>query len=147
YHKRTSLFGIQLAKEAIRREDKVYLVEGEFDMIVPFQHGISNIVAIKGSALTKDQLQILKRYTNKIVLALDTDEAGLEAMKRGINEAEEFDFDIRVAQFSKGKDPDEAARADFITFKKELEDAVPLYDFLFAKAQNKYPENSPYAKK
>ncbi len=147
YHKRTSLFGIQLAKEAIRREDKVYLVEGEFDMIVPFQHGISNIVAIKGSALTKDQLQILKRYTNKIVLALDTDEAGLEAMKRGINEAEEFDFDIRVAQFSKGKDPDEAARADFITFKKELEDAVPLYDFLFAKAQHKYPENSPYAKK
>lgn len=147
YHKRSSLFGIHLAKDAIRREEKVYIVEGEFDMIVPYQKGISNIVAIKGSALTKEQLQILKRYTNTLVLALDTDPAGVEAMKRGINEAEEFDFDIQIVQFSKGKDPDEAARADLITFKKELEHTVPLYDFLFSVAEKKYPEKTSYAKK
>lgn len=147
YHKRSSLFGIHLASESIRKEENVYIVEGEFDMIMPYQKGISNIVAIKGSALTKDQLYILKRFTSKITLALDTDEAGIEAMKRGINEAEEFDFDIRIAQFSKGKDPDEAARTDFVTFKKELEQAIPLYDFLFQITIQKYPEKSSYAKK
>lgn len=147
YHKRASLFGIQLASDAIRKEENVYIVEGEFDMITPFQKGISNIIAIKGSALTKEQLNILKRYTNTITLALDTDEAGIEAMKRGINEAEGFDFDIRVAQFSKGKDPDEAANADFITFKKELENAMPLYDFLFQITLDKYPDKTSYSKK
>lgn len=147
YHKRNSLFGIHLAADTIRKEENVYIVEGEFDMIMPFQKGISNIVAIKGSALTKDQLYLLKRYTSKITLALDTDEAGIEAMKRGIHEAEDFDFDIRIAQFSKGKDPDEAAQADVITFKKELEQAIPLYDFLFQHAIKKYPEKSSFAKK
>lgn len=147
YHKRMSLYGINLASDAIRKEENVYVVEGEFDMITPFQKGISNIVAIKGAALTKEQLTLLKRYTNKITLALDTDEAGIEAMKRGINEAQEFDFDIRIAQFSKGKDPDEAATADFITFKKELEHAIPLYDFLFEMIAKKYPEKTSYAKK
>ncbi len=147
YHKRMSLFGIHLASDAIRKEENVYVVEGEFDMITPFQKGISNIVAIKGAALTKEQLTLLKRYTNKITLALDTDEAGIEAMKRGINEAFEFDFDIRVAQFTKGKDPDEAATADFITFKKELDQAIPLYDFLFQIVLKKYPEKTSYSKK
>ncbi|HRN70394.1 MAG TPA: DNA primase [Candidatus Woesebacteria bacterium] len=147
YHKRMSLYGIHLAQDAIRREENVYVVEGEFDMITPFQKGISNIVAIKGAALTKEQLTLLKRYTNKITLALDTDEAGIEAMKRGINEAQEFDFDIRVAKFSKGKDPDEAATTDFITFKKELEQAIPLYDYLFEIATKKYPEKTSYSKK
>ncbi len=147
YHKRESLYGIHLAKDAIRKAGNVYIVEGEFDMITPYQHGIENIVAIKGAALTTEQLQILKRLTGKITLALDADEAGIEAMKRGIREAEQFEFDIQVAQFSKGKDPDEAARADFITFKKELENAVPLYDFLLEVAKQKHSGQNAYAKK
>lgn len=147
YHKRESLYGIHFAKDAIRKEANVYIVEGEFDMITPYQHGIENIVAIKGAALTTEQLKLLKRFTPKITLALDTDEAGIEAMKRGIREAEQFEFDIQVAQFSRGKDPDEAAKADFITFKKELQSAIPLYDFLFAVSKQKNIGDSAYSKK
>ncbi|MCA9372280.1 DNA primase [Candidatus Woesebacteria bacterium] len=147
YQKRKSLFGIHLAKEAIRKQNNVYIAEGEFDMITPYQHGISNIVAIKGSALTQEQLQILKHYTQTITLALDTDAAGEEAVKRGVREAEALDFDIQVVQFSKGKDPDEAARNDLAQFKKELTNPQPLYDFLIDRVTAKYPEHSSLHKK
>lgn len=147
YHKRESLYGIQLTKDAMRKHENIYIVEGEFDMITPFQHGVENIVAIKGSALTAEQLSILKRYTNKITLALDTDEAGIEAMKRGIKEAEKQDFDIHIVQFTKGKDPDEAARADIITFRKDLKNAIPIYDFLLNHFSQKYGIQSPFEKK
>lgn len=147
YHKRESLYGIQLTRDAIRKLENVYIVEGEFDMITPYQHGVENIVAIKGSALTSEQLAVLKRYTTKITLALDTDEAGIEAMKRGIREAEKMDFDIHIVQFTKGKDPDEAARADNLTFKKDLKGAVPIYDFLLGHFSKKIGTQSPFEKK
>jgi len=147
YHKRESLYGINFTRDAIRKANNAYVVEGEFDLITPYQVGISNVVAIKGSALTSEQLALLKRYTERITLALDTDEAGIEAIKRGIREAEVFDFDIQVVQFSLGKDPDEAARRDPVTFKKDLESAVPLYDFLFEITKKKYPNNTPFDKK
>ena len=147
YHKRESLYGIHLAKDAIRNEGNVLLVEGEFDMITPYMHGIEHVVAIKGSAVTAEQLTVLKRFTQKITLALDSDAAGEEAVKRGITEAEKQEFEINVVQFSKGKDPDEAARNDFITFKKELQTPIPLYDFLIHLAKEKYPEQSPFHKK
>ncbi len=147
YHKRESLYGIQLTRDAIRKENNAYVVEGEFDLIAPYQAGFENIVAIKGSALTSEQLVLLKRYTERITLALDTDAAGVEAIKRGIREAEAFDFDIQVVQFTSGKDPDEAVRKDPITFKKDLNSAVPLYDFLFEITKKKYPQDTPFDKK
>ncbi len=147
YHKRESLFGIHLTRDAIRKQENVYVVEGEFDMIMPFQHGIENIVAIKGSALTAEQLATLKRYTNRITLALDTDEAGVEAMKRGIREAEKMDFDIHIVQFSKGKDPDEAVRNDSIVFKKDLKNTLPIYDFLLNHFADKLGTESAFQKK
>ncbi|MFA6533509.1 MAG: DNA primase, partial [Patescibacteria group bacterium] len=63
YHKRECLFGINLALEEIKKQKNVYIVEGELDMITPFQHGYSNFVAVKGTALTIEQLKLLKRYT------------------------------------------------------------------------------------
>src|SRR3989344_2395109 len=147
YHKRESLYGIHLTRDSIRKANNAYIVEGEFDLITPYEVGIENVVAIKGSALTSEQLALLKRYTERITLALDTDEAGIEAIKRGIREAETFDFDIQVVQFSSGKDPDEAARHDPVVFKKDLLAAIPLYDFLFEITKKKYPEDSPFDKK
>jgi DNA primase len=147
YHKRESLFGIHLAADSIRKIGNVLLVEGEFDMITPYQHGISNVVAIKGSAVTKEQLTILKRLTTKITLALDSDAAGQEAMKRGIEEAERMEFDIHIVQFSEGKDPDEAVKNNLVAFKKEMEAPLPVYDFLINTAQKKYPNNDPFDKK
>ncbi|PIY71751.1 DNA primase, partial [Candidatus Roizmanbacteria bacterium CG_4_10_14_0_8_um_filter_33_9] len=147
YHKRETLFGLHLAKESIRKEKNVIVVEGEFDMISPYQSGISNIVAIKGSALTKDQLLLIKRYTNKISLALDSDEAGAEAMKRGIKEAEELDFELGVIIFLEGKDPDDAIQKDPVSFKKAVMLPVPIYDFLISHFLKKYPEDTAFSKK
>ncbi|PIV71138.1 DNA primase, partial [Candidatus Roizmanbacteria bacterium CG17_big_fil_post_rev_8_21_14_2_50_39_7] len=64
YHKRTMLFGLNITKESVKKENSIIIVEGEFDMITPFQHGISAIAAVKGSALTVEQLQLIKRYAN-----------------------------------------------------------------------------------
>jgi len=147
YHKRETLFGINLAKETIKKEKKVYLVEGEFDMITPYQNGFTNFVAIKGSAVTNEQLMLLKRYSEKLVLMLDADEAGEEAIRRGIEEAERFDFELSVVRLTVGKDPDEAIHKDINVFKKEIGKPVPVYDFLIDIAQKKYPPENAFNKK
>ena len=147
YHKRETLFGINLAKEAIKKEQNVFVVEGEFDVISPYQHGLTNFVAIKGSALTYEQLMLLKRYTNRVTLALDTDMAGEDAVRRGIEEAERFEFDINIINFDFAKDPDEAIRKDKNKFNKALKSSLPIYDYLIQALQKKYPEDNPYHKK
>lgn len=147
YRKRETLFGLDLAKEAIKKEKNAYVVEGEFDVISPYQNGFENFIAIKGSALTKEQLMLLKKYTDRITLALDSDAAGTEAMKRGIEEAEAMDFDISIVFFDFAKDPDEAVRTDRIKFKKALGNAVPIYDFIVQSAQKKYSPDNPFNKK
>ena len=147
YHKRECLFGINLAIEEIKKQKNVYIVEGELDMIMPFQQGYSNFVAVKGSVLTNEQLMLLKRYTDKITLMMDADPAGIESIKRGIDEAEKFDFEIRVVMIDYAKDPDEALKKDPAQFKKLIAKPIPIYDFLIETAQKKYPEESAFAKK
>lgn len=147
YHKRESLFGIQTARDAIKKEGNVFIVEGEFDVISPYQHGFENFVAIKGSALTREQLMLLKRYTSRATLALDADSSGEDAAKRGIEEAEKFDMELDILQFNFAKDPDEAVRADLPKFKKELKRHVPIYDFIIEFEQKKYPEEDAFSKK
>ena len=147
YHKREALFGINLAKEEIKNKQNVFIVEGELDVITPYQHGLSNFVAVKGTALTNEQLMLLKRYTDKITLMMDADPAGIESIKRGIDEAEKFDFEIRVVTIDYAKDPDEALKKDPAKFKKLISKPIPIYDFLIATAQKKYPEESAFSRK
>src|SRR3989339_479323 len=147
YHKRECLFGINLALEEIKKQKNVFIVEGELDMITPYQHGYSNFVAVKGTALTNEQLKLLKRYTDKITLMMDADAAGLESIKRGIDEAEKFDFEIRVVVIDFAKDPDEALKKYPDKFKKLITKSVPIYDFLIDTAKKKYPEDTAFAKK
>lgn len=147
YHKRENLYGINLTKESIRREGFALLVEGEFDVISPYQHGVDNVLAIKGSAVTKEQLAILKRLTNKLYLALDSDNAGQEAIRRGIEAAEEMEFEMHVVRFTNGKDADEAVRNDPVAFKKALKNPVPVYDFLIDLSVKKHGSDNPFAKK
>lgn len=147
YHKRETLFGINLAKEAVKKENNIILVEGEFDVISPYQQGIENIAAIKGSAVTREQLMYLKRFTDNITLALDSDQAGEEAMKKGIEEAENLEFNVNIVSFDYAKDPDEAVLADPIKFKKALKNAVPFYDYIIEISQKKNSINDPYGKK
>ncbi|MFZ6035225.1 MAG: DNA primase [Patescibacteria group bacterium] len=147
YHKRETLFGINLAKDAIKKEKNAYLVEGEFDMITPYAHGLSNFVAIKGSALTQDQLMLLKRFTPKLTLIFDSDEAGGEAVRRGIEEAEKLEIELAVVRPDFAKDPDEAVLKDADAFKKVLKNPQPIYDFLIDAAIKKYSVSDPFGKK
>lgn len=147
YHKRESLFGIDLAKDAIKKENTIYLVEGEFDVLSPYAHGIENIVATKGTAVTREQLSLIKRYTSQLVLALDADSAGEEAVRKTVDASEGLDLEIEVVGIDFAKDPDEAVRTDADRFKKLLKAKQPVYDFLIEKIKKKYPENDPYAKK
>jgi DNA primase len=147
YHKRETLFGINLAKEEIKNKKNVFIVEGELDVITPYQHGFSNFVAVKGTSLTNEQLMLLKRYTDKITLMMDADPAGVESIKRGIDEAEKFDFEIRVVTIDYAKDPDEALKKDPTKFKKLIAKPIPIYDFLIDLAQKKYPEESAFSRK
>jgi DNA primase len=147
YHKRETLFGFHLAKESIKKQNNVYIVEGEFDMITPYQAGFYNFVAIKGSALTKEQLMILKRYTERVTLTLDADISGLEAIKRGIEEAEKFDFDVNVVVLDFAKDPDEAIKTNLEKFRDLIKRPIGVYDFLIDLTFKKYPEKTAYDKK
>ncbi len=90
---------------------------------------------------------LLKRYTDKITLALDSDAAGEEAIRKGIEEAENLEFDIGVVTFDYAKDPDEAVRSDNIKFKKLIKNPIPLYDFIIESSRKKNPPTDPYSKK
>lgn len=147
YHKRETLFGLSVVKEGIRKEKSIILVEGEFDMITPYQYGVENIVAIKGAAVTKEQLMLIKRYTNRVYLMLDADEAGEEAIKRGIEEAESMEFELGVISIDYAKDPDEAIKTDLPRFKKLISAPVTVYDYLIDFYKKRFPDNDAFSKK
>lgn len=139
YHKSNNVYGLNFAKDAIRKKDKVLVVEGEFDMISPYQIGIENVVAIKGTAFTAEQLQLLLRYSNNLVLGLDGDFAGSNAMLKSILLAESLGFEMSVLCLEPYKDPDEAIRSDVDFFKKQLEQTKPVWDFVIETAVSKNP--------
>jgi len=130
YKKSRILFGLNLIKEEIKKEGFAVVVEGELDMISSFQAGVKNVVAVKGSALTEEQVELLSRFTEKLVFAYDTDNAGIMAIKRGLVVAQKKGMEIRVAKLGGYKDPDEMARSNPEGLKRAVAEAVPVWDFL-----------------
>ena len=130
YHKSSVLFGLNLTRSLIKKKKIAIVVEGELDLISSYQAGIKNVVAIKGSALTVDQVRLLSRFAPKFILALDSDFAGDVAARRGITVAENSGIEVKVAKLSKFKDPDEAARGDIESYKKDLIHAEGVWDYL-----------------
>jgi DNA primase len=108
------------------------------DLISSWQIGIKNIVAIKGTALTDDQINILSRFSSSLVLALDSDFAGDKAATRGLVLAQEIGLDISIAELKSFKDPDDYAKADPKGLIKVLENSVPVWDFLIDSIFSKY---------
>ncbi len=131
YHKSNVLFGLNLTRGFIKKKKTAIVVEGELDLISSWQAGIKNVVAIKGSALTDEQVKLLSRFAQKFILALDSDMAGDAATRRGIKVASDIGVEIKVAEVSGGyKDPDEAARGNIESYKKDLIGAKVIWDFL-----------------
>lgn len=111
FHKSNMLFGLNLARKHIKAQNQVILVEGYLDMIQLYQHGIKNVVAPLGTALTKEQVKHLMRYTYNFVLAFDGDEAGRRAAKRGFEIISELGGRSRILTFPNQMDPDDFIKA------------------------------------
>ena len=106
YNKSRILYGLHAAKQFCRQEDFVYIVEGYFDFLSLFQHGIKNTVASLGTALTHDHVRILKGYASKMILVFDSDTAGISAAKRSIKIFMKEGVDIRILVLPQDSDPD-----------------------------------------
>ncbi len=130
YSKSRMLYGLWENREAIRKEKQIVLVEGEMDMIASWQANVRNVVAIKGSAFTAEQAQLITRYCPNVVMSLDADNAGQEAIKRAVQVAQTLDLSIRVVQIVSGKDPGEVAMANPRAWREMVGGAVLFWDFL-----------------
>jgi DNA primase len=106
YTKGKILYGLSFSKDEIRRQDKAVLVEGYMDLISLYQNGIKNVVAVSGTALTEDQVQLLSRYTKNVVLLFDADTAGIKASMRSIELLLKRDMEIKIISLPAGEDPD-----------------------------------------
>lgn len=146
YHKRETLYGLDITGKAIRREGSAILVEGEFDVLSSFQAGTANIVAVKGSGLTVDQLRLLKRYASKLVFALDADKAGEEAIRRGVLMADAEGLDVRVVVLQDGKDPDEIVQKNPALWHKIVKKPLVYFDYIIDATVKKYGVETAHAK-
>ena len=152
FNKSRNLFALHQAKDSIKSEDSVLIMEGYFDVISAHSHGLTNVVATLGTALTEYHIKILARYTEsrRIYLAFDMDEAGINATSRGaeviksvfsvLGDIKQFDenfapvsfinnrssCEIRVVNTITGKDPDEFIRTNGIQAYKQLINQAPL---------------------
>lgn len=106
YSKRNHLYGLNFAKEEILRKEYVIIVEGYLDMIIPYSAGIENIAASLGTALTVEQIRLIKRYVQRVVLMYDSDRAGQAATMRSIDLLLENGLRAQVAMMPQGYDPD-----------------------------------------
>jgi DNA primase len=152
FDKGSTLYGIDQAKAAIRTAQRVIIVEGYVDVLIAHQSGIREVVASLGTALTERQVGILKRLTRTVVLALDSDAAGDEAVLRGLEVARHvysdatvavplpqglvrlesrLGADIMIAALPRGRDPDEIIREDVDAWRQIVDHARPVVDFYF----------------
>ena len=135
YHKSNTLYGIYYAKKSIVQQDRCYMVEGYLDVISFHQKGIENTVASSGTALTNEQIRLIKRLSNNITIIYDGDAAGLKASLRGIDLVLEEGLNVKIIPLPEGEDPDSFAQSrtkealieyinnnevDFIHFKTKL---------------------------
>ena len=123
YHKERELYGLYQGKKAIAKEDCVYMVEGYTDVIAMHQCGLENVVANSGTALSKHQIKLLRRFTPNIILLYDGDEAGIHAAMRGTDMLLAEGMKVKVLLLPDGDDPDSFSRKHTASdFKKYIEE-------------------------
>ncbi len=134
FDKSRILYGLNKAKTEIKNKDFTLLVEGQMDVIACHQAGMKNVVASSGTALTFEQIKLLKRYSNNIAIAFDADAAGQNAAKRGIDLALEQGMNIKIIQIPVGcgKDADECLKKNSAVWFKAVENAKEVMEWYFA---------------
>lgn len=139
FQKSRSLYGINWAKDAIKRNDSVVVVEGYTDCIALYMKGVKNVVASLGTAFTSYHAALIAKFTKNVVIAFDSDTAGINAAKRGFGLLTQKGLDVKVAPLPKGMDPDSFAgenTADKV--RQWLLDAIPHTEFLIDCIVSKY---------
>lgn len=130
FQKSEILYGYDKARQGIRHYDFSLIVEGQFDVVLCHQAGYQNAVAVSGTALTPQHVALLGRLSNRVVLALDADGAGVRAVKRSALLLLKKGMDVKVAHMVDGKDPADMIKNDPKMFKKVVGSAVHVIEFL-----------------
>ncbi|MBI2443639.1 MAG: DNA primase [Candidatus Magasanikbacteria bacterium] len=145
YHKSSLLYGLHLAKTAIKQKDNAVIVEGQLDVISSHQAGQENVVAASGTALTSEQVKLLKRYTSNLSIAFDADTAGAAADERGVGVALREGCSVRVITVPAdiGKDADEVLRKNPAAWLAAVAAAAPILEWLFSSAQSRFSLSDP----
>jgi len=148
FNKSRFLFGLDKAHAHIKREDRTILVEGHLDVVASHQAGVRNVVAPCGTALNQGHLNLLKRYSRRLVVCFDADSAGMEAAKRAISAALQEDFEVKVLELPAGKDPADIASADGEVWQRLVaEKTLPAPKFFLEVAKKKYDRRTLAGKK
>lgn len=138
FNKSNILYGLNLAKTEIKKEDSSVLVEGNLDVISSYQAGVKNVVCPLGTALTESQLLQLRRFSDNLILCFDADPAGVQAAKRAIVLSETAGLNIKVAEIP-AKDPDELIKKSPNAWRSALKAAVSGYEFIFNQTIASFP--------
>lgn len=152
YHKSQLLYGYHELLQFIRQKDQVVVTEGEFDVISSTQAHVNHVVAIKGSAFTKEHATYLKRVVTQVLFALDMDPAGVEATKRAIPIAQEAGLELRVVKLGEfGQeeklDPDDVARENPKLWRDKVKNSISAYQFLIEAALAQHDPKTPDGKR
>ena len=131
YDKSKILYGWSLAKDALRQKKYIIIVEGNMDAIAASQTKANNVLAVSGTALTKEQIKLIKRYTDNIIFAFDGDNAGSRAVLRGISLGWQEEMNLKVLILPAGKDPADIIKENEDNWYGLLKDSLPVMDYYF----------------
>lgn len=139
YNKSRILYNLDKARQSIARKKSAILVEGYMDVLMLYQHGIENVIAVSGTSLSEEHAALLKRYTPEVVIVFDGDVSGLQAAQRGLNKLIAEEIRVRIALMSKGDDPDSFVKENGAdAFTERIDRSINLIEFqIQAAAQEK----------
>ena len=147
YTKGQHLFGLNNARDMIRRKEYAILVEGYMDFLIPYQAGVRNLVASLGTALTEHQVRLLARYARKIVVNFDPDSAGVAATKRSLEALLAEGFKVNVLTLPDNLDPDEYIREQGAEgYAKLLKSSRSFLDYVVEQAISEHDQTKPTGK-
>lgn len=148
YDKSQAVFGWHLAREAIRSNDEVVLVEGQMDVVASHQAGVKQVVATSGTALTLEHLRALSKLTKNIKLAFDADRAGLAATERAIEMGQKLGLTLRMVELPAGvKDADELVQKDVAAWQRAIAESKYIVDYLSDQFATEFDLNSAVGKR
>ena len=149
YDKSRVLYGLNKAKQEIKNKDLAVLVEGQMDVLACHQAGMKNVIAASGTALTAEQISLIKRFTKNIAMAFDKDNAGENAAKRGIDTAIAQGMNVKVIQIpeNSGKDADECLKKNPEVWFMAVDEAKLIMEWFFENVLKKYSLQDSQQKK